>query len=1648
MRKTKKIAITILLLLVVQLFSGYGKESVAKAEENNQFKFITSIELTDFSGNPLGDGIDKSSEVRVKFNFDIPNVEDIKAGEIFTVNVPNQIDLISDFDQDIYDDDGNLVAIAHFKKGGKIDVKFTDYTGEYSNVSGNFYLDTKFNRNNIGNDESEKIQFTFSGESEPIEVEVKFKQDPVPEASISKWSGGYDGSKNEITWYIEFNKENANVNSARIIDNIPFGQEYIQGSATIDNGADISGFTYVSSEDKSDYSGTLTYTFQGEVNTKHIISFKTRISDTSILPKKQGESVQLYNKASVDINGQIKESNEASVYVKTNYIEKSGNYDSNEKKIDWTIKVNNNALELNNLKVEDIIPDGLELIKYSFKVDNEANNDYNYDEVNKKLDYTFNGTINTQQIITYSTKIVDEKVYQSNDSTNFKNTATIVGGLEGNPQSDATVGVGSNILKKSGVGYAASTHYITWRIKVNNNEVELQNPVITDNIPIGQKYVNGSFKIDGEDADTSKFNYEVAQELDKEKTGVIAYSFNETINKKYVITFETEITDSSIYAGNVNGKQYTNTATINAENISKEVNSTGYQNVTSNVIDKQSVNYDSVSKEITWKIFVNKNKTKLGQVVVTDNINIGQEYVEGSANIDNNADNNGFSYIEADKNDKDKTGTLIYTFKDEINDTYEITFKTKIIDESIFYTNGEKIVNNKAQITGDVIPPNVVIEASTKIENSVIKKSADYQYGNDYIDWNVIINSNSISMGKVTIEDDLQEGLELDTTSVELYKQTLNTNGTLVKGEAIELNENSVKYDANTRKFIFNFSEKVNTPYLLTFRTNIVDKSKQQFANKVYFKGEKTSENSTSDKVSVEFQSGGGSAVGTRGSITLTKIDKENENKKLEGAKFSLIDRYGNEIQKGETNEKGEIKFDKLKFDIPYTVKEGVAPEGYLLDENNSYEFIIKSADESKNITKTFYNKAIKGSIELNKVDEDEKPLKGVEFTLYNSLGEKVVSSESNDKGIVTFNDVLYGNYTVKETNPLEGYLKNDTIYSFDIKEDGKTVKAEKSVENKIIRGNIKVLKVDENNNILSNAEITLYDLGGNVVQTAVTDKNGLVTFANVPYGEYKVKETKAPEGYNLSNEVLKVNVNKEETGLVYEAGTITNTKIKANIKINKLDQDNNKVVGAEFTLYDKNDKPITTAATNSDGIALFEDVVYGDYYVKETKTPEGYIGTDKEYEVSIEENNVEKSLEINNTKIKGNLEITKQDGNENPLSGAEFTVYDKVTENEVAHGVTDKNGLAKFENLVYGSYYYVETKAPEGYVLNSDRHDFTISENGAVLKETVKNEKIVGNIKVIKVDEYNNLLANAEITLYDLEGNMVENAITDENGLVVFANVPYGEYEVKETKAPVGYNLSSEILNVSVNGEETGLTYEAGKITNTQIKGNIKISKIDQDGNKVVGAEFTLYNKDNKVIETALTNEEGIALFEDVIYGEYYIMETKTPEGYIGTKEKIEVSVKENGSDYFYQVENTRIKGTLEIKKTDENGNVLKGAEFTLYDKNGKEISKAISDDNGIARFDSVDYGTYVLKETKAPEGYKKDDTVFEIVVNSSITQKFTFKNYKIKGEENNIDISDSENNLPSTGDTFDSRAFILVGLAFIFLGSGFLFKKKVNFK
>ncbi|WP_322379178.1 MSCRAMM family protein, partial [Clostridium perfringens] len=195
--------------------------------------------------------------------------------------------------------------------------------------------------------------------------------------------------------------------------------------------------------------------------------------------------------------------------------------------------------------------------------------------------------------------------------------------------------------------------------------------------------------------------------------------------------------------------------------------------------------------------------------------------------------------------------------------------------------------------------------------------------------------------------------------------------------------------------------------------------------------------------------------------------------------------------------------------------------------------------------------------------------------------------------------------------------------------------------------------------------------------------------------------------------------------------------------------------------------------------------------------------------------------------------------------------------------------------------------------------------------------------------------------------------------------------------------------------------------------------------------------DSNNNALETVVSDKDGVIVFNDVIYGDYYIKETKAPDGYVSSSDIIKVSIMENGVVYYYEVENTRIKGTIEIKKVDNNGNVLEGAEFTLYDKDGKAIETAISDANGIARFEAVDYGIYTIKETKAPNGYKISDEEIKVEITSSEKKIFNVKNDKIKNESINESSNGSSNKntnedklLPKTGSTFDVRILLLIGL------------------
>jgi uncharacterized repeat protein (TIGR01451 family) len=786
---------------------------------------------------------------------------------------------------------------------------------------------------------------------------------------------------------------------------------------------------------------------------------------------------------------------------------------------------------------------------------------------------------------------------------------------------------------KEGVAYNRKTGEITWKIIVNKNKVILSNAVVTDRIPEGQQYVPGSATIDN-GADPAGFGYVDSSE--EGITGILTYTFDDEIDDTYVITFKTQVTDPDVYAGNVD-KPYENTAVLEADEID-DAQSTGSQQVISNVINKSGDGYDYKERVITWKVVVNANEMLLTGVRFTDDISSDMEYVADSFAVADAAgtplEGGTFDYEAAGSADPIKTGTLTYTFPGTIDKAYTITFKTKLTDEyvaGLFETNGDKHVPNTASLTHSLLDGGVNSTGRQTIKNTVISKSGNYVRGNTFIDWTIILNANEIPLEEAVLTDELQAGLALDTASVRLFRLNINNEGeyrdgagNLTLGDEVELASEHVQYDMDTRKLTFTVPVPAEGAYALLFRTDITDKSKSPFHNRADFNGTGTTQQGGTQPIEVAWSGSGSSGQGETGSITIYKVDADNTAKRLEGAEFNLIDRYGNVIRRGTTGPDGSLRFGLLKLGIPYSIAETQPPEGYHLNEEG-YTFTLPTDGPStvKNITYSYTNEGIYGNIRFIKTDENNKPVAGATFGLYDQWGNLIATAVSGPDGEVLFERVPYGDYTILEIEPAEGYLPTDTELTASITEDGETVTATPgSIPNQGIVGNVRLQKVDEDGETpLEGAVFALYRQTdtdfSEPVATAAADEEGIVYFEGVPYGRYIIKETQAPQGYALSGETVVVHV--AEDGETYDLGVFANAWIRGGVEILKADIFQKPLAGAKFALYDALGELVAEAESGVDGIARFTDLIYGQYTIKEIEAPHMYVASGEEIQAHID---------------------------------------------------------------------------------------------------------------------------------------------------------------------------------------------------------------------------------------------------------------------------------------------------------------------------------------------------------------------------------------------------------------------------------------------
>lgn len=735
--------------------------------------------------------------------------------------------------------------------------------------------------------------------------------------------------------------------------------------------------------------------------------------------------------------------------------------------------------------------------------------------------------------------------------------------------------------------------------------------------------------------------------------------------------------------------------------------------------------------------------------------------------------------------------------------------------------------------------------------------------------------------------------------------------------------------------------------------------------------------------------------------VTVTKSDAETGlpqgDATLAGAVYGiykgdqLVDTYT-------TDANGQFTTKYYVCGDDWTIREITPSEGYLLDntvypigaaaKNYTVEYNTTASDVTEQI--------IKGRIAIIKHTDDgetqlETPEVGAEFAIFLKAAGSYDNAKASERDYLTCDengyaatkDLPYGIYTVYQAKGWDG---RELLADFDvyIAKDGQTYRY--LANNRNFESYIKIVKVDaETGKVipLAGAGFRLYRPDRSLItqtftypevttiDTFYTNSDGyLITPEKLEYGTgYSLVEVSAPYGYTLNSEpiyfdVTADNATEENTVTVVEV-TKPNTAQKGVIRISKS--------GEAFS-----------SVTEADGI-------YQPVFA--VKGLEGAV-----YEITAAE------------------DIITPDGTLRYAAGA---VVDTVT--------TDETGLAESKPLYLGKYEVKEITAPTGYVLNTEIHTAELVYAGQEVEITEtaadfcneRQKAAVSLDKVLEQDERFGIGKNGELSavtfglfaaeeLTAADGSIIpadgllEIVSMDENGHAVCkTDLPFGSYYLKELSTDGHYILSDEKYPIVFEyaGQDTALVdikaNDGTPIENKLFYGEIHGLKKDEDGSGLAGAliglfraDYTEFTTENAIL-TSISAEDGSFSFARVPYGNWIVREIEAPTGFVLSEKTYPVTVDADGAVIKVEIENTRIRGTVRLTKTDRDypDNKLTGAEFTVYrDSNGNKELDADDErlgtltETGIGVYEMADllYGGYFVKETKAPEGFYLDDNAY----------------------------------------------------------------------
>ena len=674
----------------------------------------------------------------------------------------------------------------------------------------------------------------------------------------------------------------------------------------------------------------------------------------------------------------------------------------------------------------------------------------------------------------------------------------------------------------------------------------------------------------------------------------------------------------------------------------------------------------------------------------------------------------------------------------------------------------------------------------------------------------------------------------------------------------------------------------------------------------------------------------------------------------------------------------------------------------------------------------------------------------------FTDLASQATDLTPNGKGDIDVTGLPEGNYEWREISTADGYMLSS--------KKAITVTADKTATTEFInkasapdKGKITIHKRDAETRAdlegakfeVAAAEDIFVGNGyciypkGTVIDTITTGTDGIAETTKVLYKgySYTVTEIEAPKGYSISDEPTQtIKLVEQQAEFVVDFDNEQNT---IPFEITKTDVSTGELIpDCTFEILNENNEQVITGTTDENGIAHFQ-LAIGKYFYREISAPDIYEIDDTPYPFEITENDDIVKAEMTNKKKSGSIKVTKTTTGNLNIEGIKFfaTGISDTNKDLKFEATTNENGVAMFDKLVIGKYVITEdgSTVPAAY-LTADEQEVTVEYNETA-EVSFENIEKTGEIKVTKSTVGN---LNIKGITFNLRGTSDSGreinipATTDKDGVAVFENVPVGTYMVIEDEktVPYGYLVADE-KEVKVEYAQTIDT----TILNEEKTGSITVHKTTEGQKNIEGIKFYLKGTSDTGREiniSAETDKDGIAKFENIPIGTYKVIEDKetVPYGYLVANEKeVKVEYAQTIDETILNAEQT---GTVQVHKKTDGMTNIEGIRFILSGTSdtGREINiPAITDKDGIAKFENVPIGTYTITEdgSTVPYGYLVADSK-QVTVTYAQTVDTDMFNQKVP-DTPNTGVSDND---------IDGRT-VLGGVVVILAGAAvILFSRK----